>query len=389
MFKRAGPANAEPPRVELKTVDGAATLFLYGQWTVYTYEDGKKALRGFAGQKSGQGSGRAFNRLDLGGVSRMDTSGALLVNGLLAPRAGGDAPGLENGNPDIRAILELSHKSYRLKEPREAGPNLVVRTLNSAGHKILTELALIVDILSFLGQMNVGLLKSLRRRKAVNPAALVNQIEQTGVRAVPIVSLLNFLIGLVIAYMAAAQLILFGAQIFVVNLLEVGVLREMGVLITAIMVAGRSGSAFTAQIGAMVSNEEVRAMRSMGIDPMARLVLPRVLALLISMPFLVIIADIMALLGGLFAMWFSMGISPTVFIHNLHESITLRHLLVGVLKAPFFAVIIGCVGCFLGFKATGSSESIGALTTRSVVESIFLVIALDAVFALILSTIGV
>lgn len=383
MFKRKGSMNIDGPRAEMRDVGGNATLFLHGQWTVYTVEAGKKALQEF--EKNGRK--KLFERVNLNGVSRVDTSGALLINSLCEDAT---APCYTVGddNPDFKAILALSHKP-RPKNTREPVPNTFIRVCNSAGYRILAELALVADITSFFGQMLVCLVKGIRKPQDVNPAALVNQVEQTGVKAVPIVSLLNFLIGLVIAYMAAAQLVLFGAQIFVVNLLEVGVLREMGVLITAIMVSGRSGSAFTAQIGAMVSNEEVRAMQSMGIDPMIRLVIPRVVALIICMPFLVIIADIMALLGGLFAMWFSMGISPTVFINTLHESITLRHLLVGVLKAPFFAVVIGCVGCFLGFKATGNSESIGTLTTRSVVESIFLVIALDALFALTLSILGV
>lgn len=385
MFKRSENVNADGPKAELKDVDGSATLFLHGEWTVYTIEAAKKVIAEF--EKHSRKL--RLDRVNLNGVKRLDTSGALLINNVCDIGAKKPGPAVENSNADFQAILDLSHRSSRPKKPREQMPGAFMRVFNSAGYKIMAELALVVDIVSFLGHMLVRLAQCMQRRKDINPAALVNQIEQVGVRAVPIVSLLNFLIGLVIAYMAAAQLVLFGAQIFVVNLLEVGVLREMGVLITAIMVAGRSGSAFTAQIGAMVSNEEVRAMQSMGIDPMFRLVIPRVLALLICMPFLVVIADIMALLGGLFAMWFSMGVSPTVFINTLYESITVRHLMVGVLKAPFFAVVIGCVGCFLGFKATGSSESIGTLTTRSVVESIFLVITLDALFALVLSTLGV
>lgn len=378
-------SDADGPRAELRDSGGGMALCLYGPWTVYTIEAGRAALDD--AKKHGRAASIASVNLD--GLSRIDTSGALLINSIPREFSRKKPLELSSRNPDFQAILELSHKSSKAKKPHERRHNALIRTLNSIGGKVLAEICLVRDITSFFGQMQVRAIRSIKRPRDINPAALVNQIEQAGIRAVPIVALLNFLIGLVIAYMAAAQLVLFGAQIFVVNLLEVGVLREMGVLITAIMVAGRSGSAFTAQIGAMVSNEEVRAMQSMGIDPMLRLVIPRVLALTIAMPLLVIIADITALWGGLFAMWFSMDISPTVFINTLQDSITLRHVLVGVLKAPFFAVVIGCVGCFLGFKATGSADSIGALTTRSVVESIFLVIALDAVFALVLSTMGV
>jgi phospholipid/cholesterol/gamma-HCH transport system permease protein len=214
-------------------------------------------------------------------------------------------------------------------------------------------------------------------------------VEHAGLRAVPIVCLLNFLIGLVIAYMALSSLAMFGAQIYVVNLLEVVTLREMGVLITAILVAGRSGSSFTAQIGVMVSNQEVDAMRVMGLDPMRVLVLPRALALVAALPCLVVLADVMGLLGGLVASWVSMDISPTVFIHTLQRSMTVKHVLVGVVKAPVFALVIGCVGCFLGFQVKGGADAVGALTTRSVVESIFMVILLDALFALFFSIVRI
>jgi phospholipid/cholesterol/gamma-HCH transport system permease protein len=182
---------------------------------------------------------------------------------------------------------------------------------------------------------------------------------------------------------------MFGAQIYVVNLLEVVTLREMAALITAILVAGRSGSSFTAQIGIMVSNQEVDAMRSMGLDPLTLLALPRITALVLSLPLLVVLGDVMGLLGGMCALFFSMDIPVAVFLQTLRKSITATHLLIGALKAPFFALVIGNVGCFLGFQVTGSSESLGALTTRSVVVSIFLVIALDAFFALLFNLAGI
>lgn len=366
-------------------VDGKVVLSLHGQWTVYTMDAGREALQ----EAKNSNRGKAVHIINLDGLTGLDTSGALIINDLAAKFPSGKEPEVENGNPDYQAVIDLSHKAARPKKPREPRPNILVRAANTTGYKILHELGLVVDIISFFGQLVLRLGRIIRHPSYINPAALVNQMEQTGVKAVPIVALLNFLIGLVISYMAAAQLVLFGAQIYVVDLLAVASLREMGVLITAILVAGRSGSSFTAQIGAMVSNEEVNAMRSMGLDPMLRLVVPRVLALLICLPFLVVIADIMALLGGMFAVWFSMNISPTVFVNTLHENIQVRHLMVGLMKAPFFAMIISCVGCFLGFKATGSADSIGALTTRSVVESIFLVIVVDAAFALILSTLGI
>lgn len=372
-------------KVELLEIEGENIISLSGQWTVYTLELGRKLLNELE-QSAGS---KHVSYINLEKVSRIDTSGALLINNVIEKYPPDKRPQLQSNNQDFQAILDLSHRSMRPKAPRTDQHNVCVRVCNSVGEKVLEELSLVVDITSFIGEMLTRFFYSLRHPKVLNIAALVNQIEQTGIRAVPIVALLNFLIGLVIAYMAAAQLVIFGAQIFVVDLLSVGVLREMGVLITAIMVAGRSGSAFTAQIGAMVTNEEVRAMQCMGMDPMIYLVLPRIMALVLVMPFLVIVANIMALLGGMFAMWLSMDISPTVFINTLQDNISLRHLSVGLAKTPFFAVVISSVGCFLGFKATGSTDSIGTLTTRSVVESIFLIITLDALFALLLTTIGI
>jgi phospholipid/cholesterol/gamma-HCH transport system permease protein len=214
-------------------------------------------------------------------------------------------------------------------------------------------------------------------------------MEQTGVNAIPIVALLSFLIGMVLSYMAATQLAGFGAQIFVVNLLEVAIMREMGVLLTAILVAGRSGSSYTAQIGAMAANQEIDAMRSIGLDPMHMLVVPRVTALVATLPRLVMVADVSGLLGGLVAVWVSLDITPGMFMEALQRAFNLQHFVIGLAKAPFFAAIIGCIGCFDGFKARRSADSVGRMTTRSVVESIFMVIALDAFFAVFLTSVGI
>lgn len=370
-------------KAEMKDVDGCSTLFLHGPWTVYTVEEGKAALEAL-GQRV-----QKLDAVDLGGVSAIDTSGALLINSVSSQSGEAQTHKLRNAKEDFLNILHLSRRSARPKPPRAPRPMLFIRAMNSAGQKILEELQLVLDIISFLGLVVVRALQSFKKPKEINLVALISQIDHAGVQAAPLLAVLNFFIGMVIAYMVANQLLLFGAQIFVVPLLQMGVLREMGVLSTALLVAGRSGSAYTAQIGAMVSNEEVRAMRSMGIDPMIRLVIPRILALSISMPFLVIISDIAALLGGMTVLAFTMEISPTVFMNTLHNSISVRNLLVGVLKAPFFAVIIASVSCFLGLKVTGSAESIGLFTTRSVVESISMVMVLDSFFAVALNLMGI
>jgi phospholipid/cholesterol/gamma-HCH transport system permease protein len=203
-----------------------------------------------------------------------------------------------------------------------------------------------------------------------------------------VVGLISFLIGIVTAFQSADQLRAFGAEIFTVNIVGQGVLREMGVLLTAIILAGRSGSAFTAQIGTMTVREEVDAMRTIGLDPMDVLVLPRLLALIIALPLLTFFADLMGLLGGALMATAALDITLVQFVRQLYSAVTLSTFAVGMIKAPVFGFVIAMVGCYEGLRVTGSAESVGRLTTRSVVESIFLVIVLDAMFSIFFSIIG-
>jgi phospholipid/cholesterol/gamma-HCH transport system permease protein len=214
-------------------------------------------------------------------------------------------------------------------------------------------------------------------------------MEQTGVNAVPIVGLLSFLIGVVLAYQGADQLRRFGAEIYTVNLLGISILRELGVLLSAIIIAGRSGSAFTAQIGTMQVNEEIDALRTLGLDPIEVLVLPRLFGLGLTLPLLVFYADFMGLLGGGLMSWAVLNINIPNFLTQLQSAISETTLWVGVVKAPFFAAIIALVGCYEGLHVTRSAESVGRLTTQSVVESIFFVIVTDAAFSIVFSVLKV
>src|SRR5436190_1136502 len=214
---------------------------------------------------------------------------------------------------------------------------------------------------------------------------LAPQMEQVGVNAMPIVGLLSFLIGVVFAYQGADQLRRFGAEIYTVNLLGIAILRELGVLLTAIIIAGRSGSAFTAQIGTMQVNEEIDALRTLGLNPIEVLVVPRVLGLVLTLPLLVVYADFMGLLGGCLMSWASLGILIPTFLDQLHSAIGLWTFWVGVIKAPFFAAIIALVGCYEGFNVARSADSVGRLTTQSVVEAIFIVIVADSAFSILFS----
>ena len=247
-----------------------------------------------------------------------------------------------------------------------------------------------VGILGYIGRVTVEVSEAIYHpRGNLRVAALIHQVEETGINALPIVGLLSFLIGIVLAYQGADQLKRFGAEVFTINLLGVGLLRELGGLVTAIIVAGRSGSAFTAQIGTMRVNEEIDAMQTIGINTVDALVLPRVIGLVIALPFLTLYADIMGLLGGAVMCYFDLGITIPVFMRQLQDAISVNTFLVGMIKAPVFAFIIALVGCFEGLQVERNAASVGKLTTRSVVESIFLVIVLDAGFSIMFSVLGI
>lgn len=247
-----------------------------------------------------------------------------------------------------------------------------------------------VGILGYVGRVTVEVSEAIYHpRGNLRLAALVHQVEETGINALPIVGLLSFLIGIVLAYQGADQLKRFGAEVFTINLLGVGLLRELGGLVTAIIVAGRSGSAFTAQIGSMRVNEEIDAMQTIGINTVDALVLPRILGLVIALPFLTFYAGIMGLIGGAVMCYFDLGITIPVFMRQLQEAISVSTFMVGMIKAPVFAFIIGLVGCYEGLQVESNAASVGKLTTRSVVESIFLVIVLDAGFSVMFSIIGI
>jgi phospholipid/cholesterol/gamma-HCH transport system permease protein len=245
-------------------------------------------------------------------------------------------------------------------------------------------------MLGFLGRVTVEATEAvLAPQRELPVPAFVRQIEETGLTALPIVGLLAFLIGVVLAYQGADQLRRFGAEIFTVDLLGVGFLRELGGLVTAIIVAGRSGSAFTAYIGTMRVNEEIDAMETMGLNVAEILVLPRILGLVIALPLLTFYADMVGLIGGMVMCYFDLHITVPVFLRELQAAITFKTLLVGLIKAPVFAFLIGLVGCFEGLRVERNAESVGRLTTRSVVESIFLIITFDAGFSVFFSILGI
>jgi phospholipid/cholesterol/gamma-HCH transport system permease protein len=341
----------------------------------------------------------ALRRLDLAGARRVvvdlsrcsaiDSAGAWVLERTLNDlKQRGVAVELAGATPAIETLLGTVTREVRELPPAPKPDWALVAVALRVGRETFRIGREANGLLSFLGLTVMVFLRSLVKPWRIRFTSLIAHMEQTGLNALPIVGLISFLVGIVLAYQGADQLARFGAQIFTVNLVAVGVLREMGILLTAIIVAGRSGSSFTAQIGTMKVNEEVDAMQTLGLDPMEVLVMPRVLALVLVLPLLTFYADIMGLLGGAVMATLVLDISFFQFARQLHDAVTVETFLVGIIKAPLFAFIIGMIGCYEGLQVSRSAESVGRQTTRAVVEAIFLVIVLDALLSIFFSVIG-
>ncbi len=372
-----------PPQVVLSGAGTNLTLKLSGAWTVLHIAGVSRQLRDMNLPAGGRVN------IDAEAVSLLDTAGARLIVELenRIREKGGEtfvAAGQDTHQDLLRRMREVTQDL-----PKAAKGSKIIFLLNHMGEVLFEQTREALQLLSFSGHMLTCLGASLVKPARIRVISLVSHMEDTGVNAVPIVSLLSFLIGLVIVYMGSAQLAKFGAQVFAVNLLEIATLRELGPILTAIVVAGRSGSAFTAQIGAMKSNEELSAMRVMGLEPMELLVIPRVLGLMIMLPVLIVVADLAGIMGGAIASLVTMDLDFASFFARMQETASINNFYVGLIKAPFFAAAIALVGCFHGYQVTGSAESVGRLTTKSVVKSIFLVIIIDAVFAIFFSAIEI
>ena len=244
------------------------------------------------------------------------------------------------------------------------------------------------DYISFLGQLFITLYHTILHPKNIRLKEIVYHIHQSGWSALIIIGLTSFLVGMVIAYQGSVQLAKFGADIFIVDTVGISIVRELGPMITAIVISGRSGSAYTAEIGAMKITEEIAAMQTMGFDPYNFLVIPRIIALMIALPLLIFFADIVGIIGGMVASGMQLGISMEQFLNRLYEVLALKHYILGMIKGPIFAFLIASIGCFRGFQVSDNTESIGLHTTASVVNSIFLVIAFDALFSVLYTELG-
>ena len=354
------------------TLDAGGRIVAAGDWTLASAAALGRRVDEIK-RRGGKGA------VDASGISRLDTAGAEFLLDL----AGDAREGITGLDDARRALIEAVAKaqSSATAKPPPRTPGIVLLVART-GRAVETIWDDAVALVGFIGLMLATLVRVLPNPRRWRVTSLFFHIEQTGLDAVPIVALLSFLVGAVVAFLGATVLRDFGASVFTVELVGYSFLREFGVLLTAILIAGRSGSAFTAQLGSMKSREEIDAIRTLGMDPVEVLVLPRALALLLSMPLLTFIAMIAGIFGGALVCIFSLDISPGMFLQRFHDTAQARHFWVGMSKAPLFAFLIAAIGCLEGFKVSGSAESVGEHTTSSVVQSIFVVIMIDALAAI-------
>ena len=323
---------------------------------------------------------------DFAGIESIDTVGAQLLQRLRRTlEEQGNLVRVDGANEQTQRVLEMTD---RYAHPGAAFVPESYGMLERIGRHTVELLRTLKGGLAFTGETFFSFLNILFSNGQWRLKEITHQINESTVKAMGIIALTMFLVGIVVAYQTAVQLKIYGANIFIVDALGISILRELGPMLTAIVVAGRSGSSYAAQIGVMKMTEEIDAMRTMGFDPFAFLVLPRMFALIIMMPIMIFFADIFGLIGGMVIANTELGLTPTLFADRFVQAVALKHFWVGLVKGPFFAVLIASIGVYRGLQVKNDTESIGINTTRSVVESIFAVIICDAVFSIIFTELG-
>jgi len=379
-------SGGQGPRVEMRETDGVRSCHFSGDWDTSSVARIDGELRELEESLDANPL-----TLDLSGVSRFDTAGAWLVERLaLAQRAKGGELTIEGAHAGAETLIEAVRRAIENRVPSETPRRRAfpIRVLEGLGRSVYGMRHDFVLGMHILGATIRGAQLKMGRGHAINPAAIFHQIDRMGVGAIAVVVLMSFIVGAIVAQQGAFQLRYFGAEILVVDLVAILVLRELGVLMTAIMVAGRTGSAITAEIGSMKMREEVDALTVIGLNPVGVLVFPRLVALVVALPCLTVIANFAAIGGAMVVAWSYSGIPPETFLDRMRESIGLNTIFVGLIKAPFMALIIGIIASVEGMKVGGSAESLGQQVTSSVVKAIFIVVILDGMFAMFFAAIN-
>ncbi len=353
-------------------------LILHGSWRLVNLREIYASLQGM--RRSRQPTVIDGSRLE-----SLDTAGVMLICQKLVTDL--KSVNLRNFSPHHGSLLELVKD--RLTQPIELDQERCSGTLSIMGRATEQAFKHIKDLICFLGQLGCALRDALLKPKYFRAKELTVQLEAVLLNAIPVVALVSFLIGVVVAYLYALQAEKYGANIFIVDGIGLAMSRELSPILTAIIIAGRSGSAFTAQIGTMKLNEEIDAIRTLGLSPLQVLVLPRVLALMLAMPLLVFIGDLLGILGGLIIAQIFLGITPVTFIERMQQVLYVKHIFVGLSKAPVFAAFIALIACMMGLSVENNARSVGLNTTSTVVQGIVAVIILNAIFAVVLAQLGI
>jgi phospholipid/cholesterol/gamma-HCH transport system permease protein len=374
-----------PPALICTAIDARLELAPTGVWTIAHSDRLERLVTAAAPQAS---AAREL-AIDMKGVRELDTLGAWLLEKLI--RSCRDR-GIETrflALPErYRGLLDQIDRVNRQVGKKLEPKNKLIASLELVGHAAIDLKSELIAVLEMLAALTFATVRVLMRPQSFRFTSGVHHLYRVCWQAIPIIFLITFLIGCIIAQQGIFHFRKFGADAYVVDMVGILVLREIGVLIVSIMVAGRSGSAYTAELGSMKMREEIDALRTMGFDPIEVLILPRAVALVIALPILAFLGSMAALYGGGLAAWLYGGMSPEIFIARLREAVSVTHFEVGMIKAPFMALVIGLVACSEGLRVRGSAESLGLQTTSSVVKSIFLVIVLDGVFAVFFASIG-
>jgi phospholipid/cholesterol/gamma-HCH transport system permease protein len=362
-----------PAEFRISAVGRRVRLALSGDWTAVSLGRAGERLE----RELGASELEAVDSKDLG---RFDTAGAFA---LLQAAKGKLPTGVFDDRPQAAHVLQLVSGVEVRKPSRESRLDPVQRFLSRLGHGTLDVGEEFYNLLNFYGRLLAAAARTLADPRRIRWAAWVSLGERAGLDALPIVMVTSFFIGAVVAFLSANLLLEFGASVFAVELVAIAVLREFAIVITAVLLAGRSASSFAAELGAMKMNQEVDAMRVLGVDPFDALVLPRVMALLIMTPLLAFMANLAGLFGGALVCWLKLGLSPTFFMERVVENVGATHFWVGMSKTPVFAVVVAAIGCRQGLAVGGDVESLGRRVTAAVVQAIFAIICLDAIFAMI------
>lgn len=372
-----------PNKVTLKEEQNRLSLYFVGELTLYTLSKLQKVTDKIVFKKI------SFLLINLEEVTFIDTAAALYILNL---QKKSETHNVETElfchDARVLSTIELVKHQMSLMDSSEEPKRVKVSILKQLTHFMVANLLAFNNFMEFFGKLIVIAVLYIKSFKNIRYKEIAFEINESAIKAIGIVALTSFLIGLVVAYQSAYQLKLYGANIFIVDMLGISILRELAPLMSAIVIAGRSGSAFTAQIGAMKITQELDAMKTMGFDPYAFLVLPKVIALMIAMPLLIFVADIMGMLGGMIVSHIDLGISVDLFLDRFNEVVKAKHFFIGLAKGPFFAFLIASIGIYRGLMVKDDTQSIGFNTTKSVVESLFAVIVCDALFSIAFTNLG-